>query len=62
MHALLSRSDRDDLRDLMQRHGLSSRAVATLVGVHPVTVRRWMTGKARVPQSALMVLESVVTK
>lgn len=46
------------LRDLMQRHGLSSRQVAALVGVHPVTVRRWMTGKARVPQSALMVLQA----
>ena len=46
------------LRDLMQREGLTSRQVATLVGVHPVTVRRWMTGRARVPDAVLMVLES----
>ena len=48
----------DRLRAIMQQRGLTSRQVAALVGVHPVTVRRWMTGKSRVPQSALMVLEA----
>jgi transcriptional regulator with XRE-family HTH domain len=46
------------LRDIMQRESLTSRSVATLVGVHPVTVRRWMTGRARVPDAVLMVLET----
>jgi transcriptional regulator with XRE-family HTH domain len=44
------------LRDLMQREGLTSRDVAELVGVHPVTVRKWMCGESRVPQAVLMVL------
>jgi len=45
------------LRDLMRREGLTSRDVAELVGVHPVTVRKWMCGESRVPQAVLMVLD-----
>jgi transcriptional regulator with XRE-family HTH domain len=44
------------LRDIMQREGITSRDVAELVGVHPVTVRKWMCGESRVPQAVLMVL------
>jgi len=45
------------LRDIMQREGLTSRDVAELVGVHPVTVRKWMCGESRAPQAVLMVLD-----
>jgi transcriptional regulator with XRE-family HTH domain len=47
------------LRDIMQRESLTSRAVATLVGVHPVTVRRWMSGQSRVPDAVMMVLDAL---
>ena len=48
--------DRAELRRLMRRHGLTSTAVAQLVGRHPVTVCQWTSGGRPVPTYALVIL------
>lgn len=52
----------ENLRELMARKGLTSGDVARLVGVHPVTVRRWMCGTHEPPMAAMLVVAAIKTK
>jgi len=40
------------LRELIKALGLSQEQAAHVLGVHPVTMRRWATGKINIPPPA----------
>jgi len=46
----------DQIRIAIDRLSLSQRGAARLLGVDERTVRKWVAGDAKIPQSAAMVL------
>ena len=45
------------LREIMEKHGLSGVAVAQLLNVHEMTVSKWRTGTHPMPEGSLKFLE-----
>jgi DNA-binding transcriptional regulator YiaG len=52
-------TDIEVLRNLRQSLQMSQAALASRLGVHPVTVARWETGARRVPEMAMRFVELI---
>lgn len=56
---MTERSDADRLRSMIERSGISQRALARALGVNERTVRRWVAGDSPIPRSAMLAAEHI---
>ena len=54
--------DSKEIRELRERLGWTKEQMAAQVGVVPITIRRWETGKSRPSQLALRELKRLVRR
>lgn len=50
-----------EIRDCLEKHGMSQAKFAELVGVNPRTMRRWLTGKHSIPSYATLTAKALDT-